>query len=109
MAMTDGMSHDATEVIHSAKVVRQVRADVSGDLAKLSTAVRTLVTEGWKGSASEAFDGTMASWNANVQKLMHAMDEIAKLLDGSAHQFTSVQQEVEKSMRAADYTGALRE
>lgn len=105
--MTDKMSHDADHVHHSADVVRQTRNDVNGDLAKLSAAVRTLVTEGWKGSASEAFDGTMASWNANVQKLLHAMDEIAKLLDGSATRFTSVQAEVEKSMRAADYSGAL--
>ena len=105
--MSDKMRHDADHVHHSADVVRQTRTDVSGDLTKLRGAVSTLVTEGWKGSASEAFRGTMESWDGNVQKLMHALDEIAKLLDGSAHQFTSVQEEVRKSMQAANYSGAL--
>jgi WXG100 family type VII secretion target len=105
--MADKMTHDADQVMHGASVVRQTRNDVDGDLAKLRGAITTLVTEGWKGSASEAFHGTMNSWDANVKKLLHAMDEIAKLLDNSAHTFTSVQQEVEKSMRAADYSGML--
>jgi WXG100 family type VII secretion target len=107
--MADRTTHAADEVLHSSVVVAQVRQDVDGDLAKLRQAIVTLVSEGWQGSASEAFRGTMEQWDANAKKLMQALEQIGNMLKTSAYTFTSVQQEIERSMQAqgVDYSDTL--
>jgi ESAT-6 family protein len=99
---------DRESIVHGATKVRQVRADVSGDLDKLRNVIDDLVAQGWHGSASEGFAVVMNSWDGSVKKLMVAMDEIAKLLDKSGASFSMTDSEQRTSiMQTRDYSGAL--
>ena len=50
----------------------------------------------------------MQSWDGSVRKLMVAMDEIARLLDKSGHNFSMTDAENKTAMeKVRDYSGAL--
>ena len=106
--MSDVFSSQVERVYHGASKVREVRADVSSDLDKLRNVVTDLTQRGWRGSAAEGFTVVMQSWDGSVRKLMVAMDEIAKLLDTSGHNFSMTDQENKTAMeKVRDYSGAL--
>ena len=68
----------------AAKDVRHVRTEVDGELAKLWSTVDDLAMA-WQGGAGQGFQSVMHRWNDDVRKLLHAMDQIADLLDQSAN------------------------
>jgi early secretory antigenic target protein ESAT-6 len=95
-------------VYHGASKVREVRADVSSDLDKLKNVVADLTQRGWRGSAAAGFGVVMQSWDGSVRKLMVAMDEIARLLQESGHNFSMTDAENKTAMeKVRDYSGAL--
>ena len=69
----------------AAKDVRATRTEVDGELKTLLGVVDDLAAA-WQGQASSGFQQLMSRWNGDVTKLLHAMDEIANLLDKSATQ-----------------------
>jgi early secretory antigenic target protein ESAT-6 len=84
-----------TETLHqAAKDVRTARNDVNGDLARLRGVVDDLAVA-WAGQASTGFQSLMVRWDADVAKLLRAMDEIADLLDqgGVTHQVNDENQQ----------------
>jgi WXG100 family type VII secretion target len=106
--VADTFKSEVERVYHGASKVREVRADVSGDLDKLRNLVTDLTQQAWKGAAADGFGVVMQSWDGSVRKLMVAMDEIAKLLDKSGHNFSMTDQENKTAMeKVKDYSGAL--
>lgn len=106
--MAEVFSSQVERVYHGASKVREVRADVSSDLDKLRNVVTDLTQRGWRGSAAEGFTVVMQSWDGSVRKLMVAMDEIARLLDESGHNFSMTDAENKTAMQqVTDYSGAL--
>jgi ESAT-6 family protein len=78
---------NAATLHQAAKDVRTTRTEVDGELKTLLGVVDDLAVA-WEGQASAGFQRLMLRWNDDVTKLLHAMDEIADLLDKSATQHT---------------------
>jgi WXG100 family type VII secretion target len=85
---------DAATLHGAAKDVRATRTEVDGQLKSLGGVVDELAVA-WQGSASGGFQQLMTRWNGDVIKLLHAMDEIADLLDksGTTHSANDEQQQ----------------
>jgi WXG100 family type VII secretion target len=85
-----GMSQievDAATLHQAANTVRTTRTEVDGELKNLLGVVEDL-SAAWAGQAATGFQNLFQRWNADVTKLLHAMDEIADLLDKSGTQHT---------------------
>ena len=78
---------NAATLHQAAKDVRTTRTEVDGELKTLLGVVDDLAVA-WEGQASAGFQRLMLRWSDDVSKLLHAMDEIADLLDKSATQHT---------------------
>jgi WXG100 family type VII secretion target len=78
-----GIEVNAATLHGAAKDVRATRTEVDGELKTLLGVVDDLAVA-WQGDASTGFQRLMARWHGDVTKLLHAMDEIANLLDKSA-------------------------
>ena|SRR5256885_8281501 len=94
MAGSEPFQVDHVTLHTAAKDVRNIRAEVDGELVKLWNTVDELAVA-WQGRASAGFQQVMTRWDGDVKKLLHAMDQIADLLDKSAntHQANDDQQE----------------
>jgi len=77
----------------AANDVRSTRTEVDGQLKSLQGNVEEL-SAAWKGQAATGFASLMNRWTQDVAKLLHAMDDIADLLDksGNVHQSNDEQQ-----------------
>lgn len=84
---------DAATLHNAAKDVRSTRADVDGDIKKLSSLVGEIGSQ-WQGQAAGAFQRLMGKWSGDVNNLLTALDNIADLLDksGTQHQATDEEQ-----------------
>jgi len=99
---------DRESLVHGATRVRGTRTEVMGDLSKLRNVIDDLVAHGWHGTASAEFGQVMSSWDRNANRLTHAMEEIAKLLNDSGAQFSMTDEQQKKMlMQTKDYSGAL--
>lgn len=83
-----GIEVNAATLHGAAKDVRATRAEVDGELKTLLGVVDDLAVA-WQGTASSGFQTLMGRWHQDVTKLLHAMDEIANLLDKSATEHTA--------------------
>jgi WXG100 family type VII secretion target len=83
-----GIEVNAATLHGAAKDVRATRAEVDGELKTLLGVVDDLAVA-WQGTASTGFQQLMGRWHQDVTKLLHAMDEIAGLLDKSATEHTA--------------------
>jgi ESAT-6 family protein len=88
---------NAATLHQAAKDVRTTRTEVDGELKTLLGVVDDLAVA-WEGQASAGFQRLMLRWNDDVTKLLHAMDEIADLLDKSATQHTANDEQQQQAL-----------
>ena len=92
-----GIEVNAATLHGAANDVRATRAEVDGELKTLLGVVQDLGA-GWQGDASTGFQNLMGRWHQDATKLLHAMDEIADLLDKSGTVHTSNDQQQQDAL-----------
>lgn len=85
---------DHATLHQAAQDVRSTRAEVDGDLKRLSAVVDDLAG-GWQGVAATSFQQLMVRWRGDTDKLLTALAAIADLLDrsGTQHQRNEEEQD----------------
>jgi WXG100 family type VII secretion target len=86
--MSDGQGHnlevDQATLHQAARDIRSANADVNTHLGTVRGAAEILGSA-WTGQAATAFTNLMIRWDADAKQLAAAMNDIADLLDKSAH------------------------
>lgn len=58
--------------------------DVLQQFGQLKAAVDNLVSAGWQGSASQAYQETYSQWNSGAQQVHDALTQISQMLHSAA-------------------------
>lgn len=73
--------------------------DIESRLTQLRSSVQGLVTGGWQGTASSAFDGLYEQWGAAAAQLRQALDGIGRQLQSAAQLYEQTESHLTNQLR----------
>lgn len=77
----------ADELDNVASQLNNGASDVLQQFNVLKAAVENLVSGGWQGSASQAYQDTYTRWNQGAQQVHDALLQISQMLHGAANTY----------------------
>lgn len=77
--------------------LRSAAEQIKGTSEQARSQVQALVSAGWTGNASAAFDSAFTQWTNGANQVDEALARISQLLDSAAQSYESTEQSIQSS------------
>jgi WXG100 family type VII secretion target len=94
---THQMSDQDQAIAASARVTRQARLDLAGQIDSLNHNLAGIGSH-WQGSGAAAFGRVTTAWHDRVTRLLGALDQFADNLDGIDRSFQATNDDAARSL-----------